>query len=250
MHSEMIPLEKLEAYGESSARSLPIGGSVPGRESSSRILRSAHTLQRLQRRMTREGRDDGAARWLLDNWYLCEREALDAAAAFRGAPRIRRSGDTALVIAAAAALLSASRGNVDAARCAAFIRGFERKTVFTRQELALFAAALRAAAAEALCSLYRCKNADEAMAASLFGSLRLWGHTDFAALLEDVSRTEQILRADPSGVYPRIDEGSRDSYRQQLERLAARRGIPEYRVAQRALRMSSSASVQQERHIG
>jgi len=65
-----------------------------------------------------------------------------------------------------------------------------------------------------------------------------------------VSRTEQILRADPSGVYPLMDEGSRESYRQQLEKLAAKRSIPEYRVAQRALRMSSSATAQQERHVG
>ena len=250
MHSERIPLEKLEAYGESTARSLRLHGSASPRENRTRILRSASLLQRLRLRMEREGREDGAARWLMDNWYLCEREAQEAAQAFRAAGRIRRSEDSPLVTAAARALLSASRGSVDAERCRAFLRGFEKKTVLTRRELALFPAALRWAAVDALYSLYRNKNADEATAAALFGSLRLWGHIDFGALLEEVSRTEQILRADPAGVYPRMDEGSRESYRQQVEKLAARRGIPEYRVAQRALRMSSAATAQQERHVG
>jgi hypothetical protein len=171
MHSEMIPLEKLEAYGESTARSLHLGGNVSPRESSGRILRAAHALQWLRHRAQREVWEDGAARWLLDNWYLVEREAQSAAAAFRAAGRIRRSGDTPLVFSAAKALLSASRGSVDAERCAAFLRGFERKTVLTRRELSLFPAALRWAAAEELFSLYRRSHRDEDSAAALFSSL-------------------------------------------------------------------------------
>ena len=105
MHSEMIPLEKLEAYGESTARSLPLHGSAAPRENRSRILRAAGTLQRLRLRMEREGREDGAARWLMDNWYLCEREAQEAAHAFRAAGRIRRSEPKRAAAVASSALL-------------------------------------------------------------------------------------------------------------------------------------------------
>ncbi|MBQ2896462.1 MAG: hypothetical protein IJE26_07110, partial [Oscillospiraceae bacterium] len=246
----MIPLEKLEAYGESTARSLSLSGSIRSRELLRGLRRDLVLLRRAHGRLGRTGQEGGAGQWLLDNWYLAEREAVTAESAFAAVSRLRRSGESALITAAAAALLSASRGQVDAGRCRAFIRGFERKTVFTRRELALFPAALRYAAIRALADLYREPAPAETAAAALFGSLRLWGHMDFGQLLEDASRTEQILRSDPAGVYPRMDEGSRESYRQRVEELARRRGIPEYRVAQRAIRMSSSAGAQQERHVG
>ena len=143
MHGEMIPLEKMEAYGESTARSLSVSGTLRSREILAQLQKTLHSLRRAHDRLHRQTAEGGAAPWLLDNWYLAEREGLEAESAFYAAKRLRRSGDTSLVTAAAAALLSASRGEVDAARCRAFIRGFEKKTVFTRRELMLFPAALR-----------------------------------------------------------------------------------------------------------
>ncbi len=251
MHGETIPLEKLESYGESTARSLGESGTVSGREVAAELRRALRSLARVHRELQRSpaGADE-AARWLLDNWYLVQREALEAAAAFHRVSRLRAADRDALVAACAAALLSSGRGRADAQRCRAFLTGFQRKTVLNRRELGLFPAALRCAAVRALAELYGSRTPDAALAGALFTSLRLWGMMELTELLEAVDRTEQILREDPAGVYPLMDEGTRADYRRQVEKLAERRGIPEYRAAGRAVRMSRSAAAGPERHVG
>ena len=54
-------------------------------------------------------------------------------------------------------------------------------------------------------------------------------------VFEESSRVEQLLRQDPGGIYPAMDEASRKSYRQQVRTLSRRWGIQEGYLCRRAL---------------
>ena len=67
----------MEALGQSAAAKLQPGAERRGRRF---FMPLRDALSRL-RRIRRTAGEDGAARWLLDNWYLAEREGLAALAA-------------------------------------------------------------------------------------------------------------------------------------------------------------------------
>ncbi len=73
---------------------------------------------------------------------------------------------------------------------------------------------------------------DQLAIGNAFASLRRLVQLDWKELFEQLSYGEQILRRDPSGVYPAMDFSTRDSYRQVIEELAHRSGIDEESVAQ------------------
>ncbi|MDE8652867.1 GH36-type glycosyl hydrolase domain-containing protein [Novosphingobium album (ex Liu et al. 2023)] len=64
------------------------------------------------------------------------------------------------------------------------------------------------------------------------------------------SQVEAILRRDPAGVYPRMDFDTRDRYRHAVEQLAEQSGLPEWEVAQRALRQCHSSDETPSGHVG
>ena len=77
----------MEALGESAAAKLRPGAERRGRRFT-KPLRRAITLLR---RIRRTAGEDGAARWLLDNWYLAEREGLSALSELSKAKHLRES---------------------------------------------------------------------------------------------------------------------------------------------------------------
>lgn len=253
MNRIYIPLEAVEAYGESTGRSLPISGTVSARQVE-QLLRRA--LKQLARK--RDSCQSGSlntplsesCRWLLDNFYLAQREGLDSIAAFHRAGRLPAAEGEAVIVALCRALLSSGGGTAEEERCLLFLKGFQKKTVLSGRELSLFAAALRTAAILRLAELYQEDEPQSEAAGALFGALRLWSTLDMAPLLEKADRTEQILREDPAEIYPKMDEGSRRAYRRQVQRLARRRGIPEHRAAARAIRLAREAGEERCRHVG
>ena len=64
------------------------------------------------------------------------------------------------------------------------------------------------------------------------------------------SHVEAILRRDPAGVYSRMDFDTRDRYRHAVEQLAEQSGLPEWEVAQRALRQCHSSDETPSGHVG
>jgi len=73
-------------------------------------------------------------------------------------------------------------------------------------------------------------------------SLRSISSIDWADIFEALSSVEQILREDPSGIYPRMDFESRDYYRHQIEKLAASLNSTENRIAMAAVECAEEAS--------
>ena len=85
------------------------------------------------------------------------------------------------------------------------------------------------------------------------GSLRNLGSWEWTKFVERESRLERILRGDPAGIYPRMDSGSRDAYRQVVERLARRSPLTVEEVARRAVQHAQQASEGTENlagHVG
>lgn len=73
-------------------------------------------------------------------------------------------------------------------------------------------------------------------------SMRLISALDWMTFFERTNRAEQVLRQDPSSIYPQMDIESRNRYRNAVEDLAKRTSIPDYEVAELALEYSREAS--------
>ena len=82
---------------------------------------------------------------------------------------------------------------------------------------------------------------DQLSIGNAFTSLRQLALLDWRRIFEQLSRVEQLLRLDPSGVYPKMDFATRDRYRRAIEELARGSGQAEEQVAQRAIELAAQA---------
>jgi cyclic beta-1,2-glucan synthetase len=80
--------------------------------------------------------------------------------------------------------------------------------------------------------------------------LRQLALEDWRKIFEKLSRVEQLLRRDPSGVYAKMDFDTRDRYRRAVEELARGSGQSEAQVAQRAWSSRGKLSVKRRRMNG
>lgn len=80
------------------------------------------------------------------------------------------------------------------------------------------------------------------MMANSITSLRAVASTDWRTFVDRQSRTEAVLRQDPSGVYARMTFRTRDEYRHAVERIAKRTRQPEEAVAQHAVDLARAAT--------
>ena len=238
-----IPLERLSAFAANAARcSFPRGRT--GGAGERRAV--ARALARLRReRETAKAGGGAAAEWLLDNAYLIEREGLAAAEGFRSAPRLRAVRGGALVAYAAAALVRAGRGEVTAERLEAFLAGFQSVLPLERAELTRFADAVRAALVRFAAANAR----DAGCLSAAVTSLRALSTLDLGPALERADLTDAILRRDPAGVYPRMDERTRGMYLAEITRLAKKQRSGEQKLARRILALSEGSSGE-ARHVG
>ncbi len=249
METVVIELGELAHYAESTARTMPVTGVVPRSVAEDSVRYALRALRGARRRLESSA-PDGGAQWLIDNLWLCEREGASALAAFHAAGRLRATCEGALVPALCRVLLASGGGRVDEERLAVFLEGFQRKTPLTGRELTLLGASLRAAALVRLAQLYRGGTPSGAAAAVYFTTLRHIASLDLDAVREEADAVEHILRRDPAGVYPRMDERSRRDYRARVETLSRRNNRSEARVAEEALRLSERAEGVRRRHIG
>ena len=248
--------ERLGAFAANSAKLLALDGEGGGQAEAARLGRHYAAVRRcaeaLRRRCGRAEAIPPACEWLLDNFYLLQRETRAALGDLRCARRQRRCGDGLLMRALCLSLLKAGRGQLDRARCTVFLRGFQTVTPLRRRELLLFPAAMRAAIAETMAAVCETLpfSADTAAQAeafeALFSSLRWLCGADMEELLRAADLCDAVFAEDPGGVYPRMDRESRADY---LDRLAARaraEGLEEPVLARRLLEKARA----EERHLG
>ena len=89
--------------------------------------------------------------------------------------------------------------------------------------------------------LHQQQAADQVSIANSIGSIRFLEAYDWKTFFEDTSVVEQVLREDPSGVYPRMDFQSRDRYRRAVEMLARRCPLGEIEVAEATISLALDA---------
>ncbi|MCX5869899.1 MAG: glycosyl transferase [Deltaproteobacteria bacterium] len=100
------------------------------------------------------------------------------------------------------------------------------------------------------------RQASEQLASgNAFTSLRQLALLDWRKIFEQLSRVEQVLRSDPSGVYPKMDFATRDRCRRAIEDLARAAAQPEERVAERVIKLATQAgreatSDERRSHVG
>lgn len=257
----------LAQLGENTAKALVQDGWTTGYRVRRDILRDLAAIRESQARVSqwaqRRAELPQAVEWLLDNWYLAQREGRDAADAFHRAgrlPAVHREGRQPAVLELARAMAWA--GEVTVSRLALFLGHAQAAHPLTERELSLFIPALKGALADRLACLCRALErllagkAEEGEGDSLdrgmeevFTALRTLSNANLGRLLEESSRVEQLLQQDPTGEYAGMDDATRARYRARVCRLARKRGMGESEVAQKVLDLAR-AGTEEERHVG
>ena len=257
INSELyIENEKLYDFAAGTAKLLRIEGESSGKPSAARLRRSFAVIRRshetIARRYGELTSPPPACEWLLDNWYMVQRETRAAETELSAARRLRCTESALLLDELCLALLRAGQGKVDGERCALFLAGFQSVTALSRRELGLFPAALRAAVVSCLAEVcqsmqYAADTAAHARAfEALFGTLRLFSVLDLETLLSVADITNVILADDPTGDYARMESGTRQMYLERLEKLARRSGLEEQVYARRLIKRAQ----EEGRHVG
>ena len=235
----------MESMGESAAAKLQPCAERRGR----RFVRPLREAIGQLRRIRRTAGEDGAARWLLDNWFLAEREGASALDALSRAKHLRACDGGAVLLRCCGQLLSACCGSLTEEQIEAWLTGFQRALPLTHAEHALLLPAMKAAVIVSLASLLCEKEPDAEAVGAHFTSLRMLSAMDLAPMLERTDVLDRLLRCDPAGVYPKMDRATRAEYRDRLARQARRRGVSERSHAE-ALLAQANSSAGRERHVG
>ena len=248
--------ERLYDYAAACARTLRPEGMADGREEAQTLKRCFQECERchvlLQRRYEGAAHIPAACEWLLDNFYMLQREYPAVRRALRETERQRCTRGRLLISALCRALLQAGHGKITEERCAACLAGFQSVTVLQRRELRLFPAALRAAILEALarsCRKLSASNEPEELSgelSALITSLNLLATMDMEALLDTANVTSHILEDDPDGSFARMDRLTREDYLCRLSELAEEQGLDEQALARRLIETAKAEG----RHVG
>lgn len=97
---------------------------------------------------------------------------------------------------------------------------------------------------------HRRQAANQVSVGNCVTSLRLLNAIDWAEFFERASRVEEVLRAEPTGVYKRQEFATRDRYRQAIEGLAKAAKRDEIEVARLAIARATAGATPRERHVG
>ena len=97
--------------------------------------------------------------------------------------------------------------------------------------------------------------ADQVSISNSIGSLRFLGEMDWREFVETMSVVEQALRADPGGIYGKMDFTTRDQYRHVVEKTARRSKLSEGEVAHKAIQLARESAAREgsehrEAHVG
>lgn len=238
----------LPQYGENIARTLSITGLVRGTSLSKVLYKNIRFLH--ERHTALELKYPGGeavppfVEWLLDNFYLAHREGLSSASDLYGCGKVPSARGTAALFLLCEALIRSGDGMVTVERSEKFLQGCQQVYILSRRELTYFVPCLKAAAISELAELYG-SDLDEDYAArsaeKLFSTLRALSTLDFSEMLENVDKTEQILKQDPAGIYPEMSEKTRSHYKRRVEKLSKSFKVGEYRVAQHILGLAQNS---------
>jgi len=239
----------LTEAGREIAGELRLSGYTHGRREARRILADLRAIRVYHKKAMELTKEQGSvpreAEWLLDNWYIAEREGKDAAEKFQGVPKLQCVPDGTRLLVLAYTLVEICAGEVTPPRIGAFFDGVQETCPLSEREVSLTIPALQAALITRLKHFVKNLKGEEIEGLAdemnrVFTSLRLLASLDMREDLDEISKTEQILRLDPAGVYTHMDEETRRRYRRQVSHLARQHKIEEHEVASQVLELAEA----------
>ncbi len=200
----------------------------------------------------RAAQGDAYAEWLRDNYYMLERETRSVLRELRTLGRRSRRAGPGTANPAKVSELCRGLCAGGALPCAERLTEALLRAKLSGAEADLVPLALRCALAEAALTSCNATPADAAVLLSgAVKSFRALPDLDFESILEQCNPLEQKLRKDPTGAYPRMEEGSRALYRHLLTARAARKGVSAEEEARRLLADAAGRQVgDPARHFG
>jgi cyclic beta-1,2-glucan synthetase len=90
------------------------------------------------------------------------------------------------------------------------------------------------------------QSSEQIACGNAFTSLRQLALLDWREIFEKLSRVEQILRCDPSGIYPAMDFATRDRCRRAIEEVARAAARTEEQVAESVVKLATEAKHEAE----
>jgi len=250
-----IELSTLGNFARNTAVSIGESGKVDGKKQSAVINSALAGIKRTVADCAGEKTTGGATEWLFDNWYIAQREGRDASEHFSRIGRLPKAAGLSgrsRVSEAASALVHSGRGRVTEERIRLFLDEYQKAVVLCERELYSFIPALKGELViflRELCPEVR-KSDDGDMTllmGHIFTSLRVLSALDASELLDSVNRAEGLLRLDPAGIYPLMDDETRSYYRSTLARLAKKENMTERDAAEKVLRLAQTGG---ENHVG
>ncbi|MGE4483528.1 MAG: glucoamylase family protein [Oscillospiraceae bacterium] len=248
-----IDLPNLGNFAMNVAREAGRGGMVSCAKTASAVLTYLRDIKMLASEASLAGEKTEALSWLLDNWYIAEREGKDAVNVLKRSESLPGSTWEKVnptVLKAAGALVRAGRGEVTGVRISAFLESYQQVSVLSEKELSLFITMLKVEliaylreAAQGMSFLDRSISAVSELPAimeNIFTSLRFLAGFDASETLKAASRMERVLSADPAGAYSKMDERTRYYYRHELSKLAEKSGMTEYDAAKYVVKLAKA----------
>ena len=154
-----ISAGQLFDYAAEQAGLLTPEGETTGLPEAKRLQHSFRDIRRSHEEIARRyggmPAPPAACEWLLDNWYMIEREYRACMPQIEQARHLRRCADGVLSAALCRSMLLSGRGEVTEQRFRLFLEGFQSVTVLRRAELGLIPALLSAAVIECVAGVCR-----------------------------------------------------------------------------------------------
>lgn len=215
-----------------------------------KVRRVLRTLRRTCRRPQDDPDNAKFREWLDDNYHLLAREGENILTDLRYAGQ-QPSNDGKPVLCSLLIKLIHRTGVPETDELDNLIETVQRVrplTVFELEQLPLcLRLALLFTAAEA-CE-ERGEKAERLISLAVTG-LRQTVGLDFAGLTERHSIVERILREDPAGIYPRMDDVSRTEYRRRTALAALETGRSEASTAAAFIELAKEGKTPRESHVG
>lgn len=194
-----------------------------------------------------------AYEWLYDNYYILEREGRQVIKELWKTSDLPMSGDKPVIKLHAEYICKSCAGSIDARAIEHYIEAAQKSRYFEISELSALVLMLRITLIEGAaraCSEKISEDERKLLFSDAVKTLNFFATFDFAQIVERQSRLEQILSQDPAGVYPKMEERSRDLYRRRTAAIARRLGISETEAAQTAVELASRGKDPRTRHVG
>ena len=209
------------------ARECLAGPAVPGslRPLRREVRRALKTLRRAGRASV--SGETGFREWLDDNYHLLSREGEQLLSDLRFAGRVPLAGRQPMLCLLLRRLVNEA-GAPDEEGLDTLIAEAGKIRPLTVFELEQLPLCLRAALVLTAADACRETGAEaERLIAAAVNGLRAAADLDFDGLTERHSIVERLLRKDPAGVYPKMDDRSRADYRRRTALAAQRTGRSE-----------------------